>query len=105
MLISDWRSDVCASDLARFVPGPRSVDIAEAQRHRLQPERPEPGRAVPFASQLARPVWRYRVRGELLVDRRHALADGGTDRKSVVEGKRVSVRVDLGGRRNIKKKS
>src|SRR3546814_19672466 len=26
------------------------------------------------------------------------------DRKSVVEGKRVSVRVDLGGRRNIKKK-
>src|SRR3546814_11944841 len=26
------------------------------------------------------------------------------DRKSVVEGKSVSVRVDLGGRRNIKKK-
>src|SRR3546814_14415596 len=26
------------------------------------------------------------------------------DRKSVVSGKRVSVRVDLGGRRNIKKK-
>src|SRR3546814_19371505 len=26
-----------------------------------------------------------------------------SDRKSVVEGKRVSVRVDLGGRRNIKK--
>src|SRR3546814_14011355 len=29
---------------------------------------------------------------------------GGQDRKSVVEGKRVSVRVDLGGRRIIKKK-
>src|SRR3546814_19235845 len=28
----------------------------------------------------------------------------GLDRKSVVEGKRVSVRVDLGGRRIIKKK-
>src|SRR3546814_13199834 len=28
----------------------------------------------------------------------------GRDRKSVVEGKSVSVRVDLGGRRNIKKK-
>src|SRR3546814_18065783 len=28
----------------------------------------------------------------------------GQDRKSVVEGKSVSVRVDLGGRRNIKKK-
>src|SRR3546814_18186910 len=31
--------------------------------------------------------------------------DVGEDRKSVVEGKRVSVRVDLGGRRIIKKKS
>src|SRR3546814_15870467 len=30
--------------------------------------------------------------------------DRVTDRKSVVEGKRVSVRVDLGGRRTIKKK-
>src|SRR3546814_20799580 len=29
---------------------------------------------------------------------------GRADRKSVVEGKRVSVRVDLGGRRIIKKK-
>src|SRR3546814_15527952 len=28
-----------------------------------------------------------------------------SDRKSVVEGKRVSVRVDLGGRRSIKKKT
>src|SRR3546814_13940124 len=30
--------------------------------------------------------------------------DGGSDRKSVVAGKRVSVRVDLGGGRSIKKK-
>src|SRR3546814_15823563 len=38
---------------------------------------------------------------------RDAQADGGRstrDRKSVVRGKRVSVRVDLGGRRIIKKK-
>src|SRR3546814_18081931 len=38
-----------------------------------------------------------------------AIADGGRpaariDRKSVVKGKSVSVRVDLGGRRNIKQK-
>src|SRR3546814_14912465 len=32
-------------------------------------------------------------------------ADLGQDRKSVVAGKRVSVRVDLGGRRIIKKKT
>src|SRR3546814_16411222 len=38
---------------------------------------------------------------------RNAIARAGSrhpDRKSVVEGKRVSVRVDLGGRRIIKKK-
>src|SRR3546814_13125783 len=42
---------------------------------------------------------------------RHAAKDSAAgvafqqpDRKSVVEGKRVSVRVDLGGRRRIKKK-
>src|SRR3546814_16700393 len=38
---------------------------------------------------------------------RHAAANdaGAADRKSVVEGKSVSVRVDLGGRRIIKKKN
>src|SRR3546814_20781034 len=38
--------------------------------------------------------------GELL---RAALESGRADRKSVVSGKRVSVRVDLGGRRKMKK--
>src|SRR3546814_18292082 len=33
------------------------------------------------------------------------LLDGRLDRKSVVEGKSVSVRVDLGGRRSLQKKS
>src|SRR3546814_18772304 len=40
--------------------------------------------------------------GEPLMQLGHA--DGFQDRKSVVEGKSVSVRVDLGGRRLIKKK-
>src|SRR3546814_20739688 len=35
----------------------------------------------------------------------HAAAGEGVDRKSVVEGKRVSVRVYLGGRRLIKTKT
>src|SRR3546814_20279698 len=34
-----------------------------------------------------------------------AEVDGGIDRKSVVSGKSVSVRVDLGGRRIIQKKT
>src|SRR3546814_10003257 len=36
---------------------------------------------------------------------RREQVDEGRDRKSVVEGKSVSVRVDLGGRRIIKKKN
>src|SRR3546814_19907465 len=47
-------------------------------------------------------------RGPLVGRRRHeATSLGGDrrDRKSVVEGKSVSVRVDLGGRRIIKKKN
>src|SRR3546814_17360107 len=36
--------------------------------------------------------------------RRGSVFRAGADRQSVVEGKSVSVRVDLGGRRRIKKK-
>src|SRR3546814_14485684 len=65
-----------------------------------------------------RQVGRY-LRPQALEDAVAALADGGYtvlaggtdvyparvgDRKSVVEGQSVSVRVDLGGRRSIKKK-
>src|SRR3546814_17204912 len=41
--------------------------------------------------------------GRAAVETQHHMI-AGRDRKSVVEGKRVSVRVDLGGRRIIKKK-
>src|SRR3546814_12910041 len=44
----------------------------------------------------------YGMSGERMVG--HALIEGKRDRKSVVEGKGVSVRVDLGGGRIIKKK-
>src|SRR3546814_11777174 len=39
------------------------------------------------------------------IDSGTSLAEAARDRKSVVEGKSVSVRVGLGGRRNIKKKT
>src|SRR3546814_14993392 len=94
MRISDWSSDVCSSDL---VPPPHAVDLpgplcqpqsalaGEGHRRRadpgLRPRAERPGGARPG---------------------RRAAAAG--DRKSVVEGKRVSVRLDLGGRRIIKKK-
>src|SRR3546814_13340562 len=75
MRISDWSADVCSSDLrarARRVPSNADRPVARPMRRRW-----------------AR--WRRRRTGRR-----------GADRKSVVYGKSVSVRVDLGGRRIIK---
>src|SRR3546814_12159404 len=77
MRISDWSSDVCSSDLN----GARWPRVLGGR----------PGRSC----QEGR-LWRHAAEAG---DRRR-----GQDRKSVVSGKSVSVRVDLGGRRIIKKK-
>src|SRR3546814_11090507 len=97
MRISDWSSDVCSSDLVLGLAVPdhrgraagRLVDAPVLRRdHAAADHRPahcrpgEPGSPRPEA------------------DRHPAVGD----RKSVVWGKSVSVRVDLGGRRSIKKK-
>src|SRR3546814_14895480 len=87
MRISDWSSDVCSSDLTwwqrrlarkgapTFYRGSRGKDQAVRDRPRQSPGR-----------------------------HRRVAAPRHKDRKRVVEGKSVSVRVDLGGRRIINKK-
>src|SRR3546814_16190017 len=105
MRISDWSSDVCSSDLglrksyeAMFVAYLRTFARLGLQ---AVPVRAPTG---PIGGDLSREF--------------HILADTGasalfydaaieavTDRKSVVEGKSVSVRLNLGGRRIIKKKT
>src|SRR3546814_16221283 len=97
MRISDWSSDVCSSDLG-LVPAsnpPRAV----ALEARWTPE-PSPGRRGE--------VWRWphsglkqRALHRLAADRAAAVAPGEIGRASCRE--RVSVRVDLGGRRIIQK--
>src|SRR3546814_19325125 len=97
MRISDWSSDVCSSDLP--APHPAEPPRFEGRTHwagievtRGTRERGLGGRAV---AREERGQHGAQVRdGEGLRQ----------DRKSVVEGKSVSVRVDLGGRRIIKKK-
>src|SRR3546814_18795428 len=97
MRISDWSSDVCSSDLQRTArrarrrreqgvrTGGRAVLHARERRARsLQPKRKAARRRIGACVRL------------------HAGRSG--DRKSVVSGKSGSVRVDLGGRRIIKKK-
>src|SRR3546814_21194524 len=85
--ISDWRSGVCSSDLhgVGLAAGDHAggEDVAVLVHH-----------ALAVALQRALPA-------EALVEVVHVAR---IDRKSVVEGKSVSVRVDLGGRCIIKKK-
>src|SRR3546814_11446222 len=110
MLISDWSSDVCSSYLQQdgdYRDDPHE-DFGEEAGSRL-------GRARRYAQVgtsvggLAAQIVGARYLGFGLDRGRHssdlkAALGGLKDRKSVVSGKSVSVRVDLGGRRIIKKK-
>src|SRR3546814_12199069 len=104
MRISDWSSDVCSSDLEQ----PGTVEITDGVLYRAR--LPLPARVV---------VGTYTAETFLIQDGRVLAAAvreievhksgferfvaKAADRKSVVEGKSRSVRVDLGGRRPIKK--
>src|SRR3546814_17496133 len=103
MRISDWSSDVCSSDL---LPWPNAADDATSRR-------PEPDRAAmekPLGTgsprKTASPLrdarrWRH----QSVFPRPDGTGQSAfkLDRKSVVSGTRVSLRVDLGGRRILKK--
>src|SRR3546814_16738542 len=99
MRISDWSSDVCSSDLGGSLLQTGVREIAKVLKGEF---RMTCNQNLVIANVAARD------RGEIdkLVEK-YGL-DGykqqSGDRKSVVEGKSVSVRVDLGGRRIIKKK-
>src|SRR3546814_15201876 len=104
MRISDWSSDVCSSDLR---PGDRpAVEI----------EHPAGEQAALALAVMRDPAahWQLRRTGNMegtedgiirgIVRTAEIDRNDQQDRKSVVYGKSVSVRVDLGGRRNTKKK-
>src|SRR3546814_16132722 len=98
MRISDWSSDVCSSDLLTDRCGERlggHVQREDGRYLRVLSRRLAQGRAALRAGSEGRP-------DQLLAGVRRP--DGTGDRQSVVWGKSVSVRVDLGGRRIIKKK-
>src|SRR3546814_19103454 len=91
MRISDWSSDVCSSDLMKAVED----GFAALKRDGTQ------------ANIVDRMQTRKRLY-ELIRYEDYNRFDQGLfnlDRKSVVSGKSVSVRVDLGGRRILKKKN
>src|SRR3546814_14095078 len=88
MRISDWSSDVCSSDL-------RGAHIQASARHRAAE-----CRHCRRADEARPGCWCER-RDQAGLSQLKWLPPG--DRKSVVEGTSVSVRVDLGGRRIIQK--
>src|SRR3546814_15659706 len=121
MRISDWSSDVCSSDLfdklrANGLGGQagnpahigqqrrRNIDAAVGllvvfeDRHQRSPDR-EPRAVERMDELIALDVFTAEARV-------HAarLEIAAVDRKSVVSGQSVSVRVALGGRRLVKKK-
>src|SRR3546814_14699007 len=99
MRISDWSSDVCSSDREAFAVGAVGFRIGLAEGGMQHCE----GRlevAEPFHRRLDEHVAGEEGMPGAFADHAHR-----QDRKSVVEGKSVSVRVDLRGRRIIKKKT
>src|SRR3546814_15771116 len=97
MRISDWSSDVCSSDLLAVELGVAEEAGTGAVLTVLR------GFALAVEVLVTHPAG---AAGDVEGDH-DPVADGDLgdlDRKSVVEGKSVSVRVDLGGRRIIKKK-
>src|SRR3546814_17121822 len=104
MRISDWSSDVCSSRSSRQVRrtnlsqpfGDLRLEVGLRARADLRDDLARAHRTHRQAF-VHRPAFgkaRQEPRGEQVADR-----------KSVVSGKSVSVRVDLGGRRIIKKKN
>src|SRR3546814_17103116 len=102
MRISDWRSDVCSSDLPKFdhwwaFPACVFNDtFAGNERALFEEVRNDPSIKKIVLTRKKR----IDIDGKNVV----VVPLNSPDRKSVVWGKSVSVRVDLGGRRIIKQK-
>src|SRR3546814_12910936 len=96
MRISDWSSDVCSSDLSGRQAGV-DAPLSLSQARGLPDRR---GRRIGRAVQAL-----FEQPSQMVGAPRIAVAAGRLEpaRKSVGSGKSVSVRVDLGGRRVIKK--
>src|SRR3546814_12495114 len=99
MRISDWSSDVCSSDLQHRR---NLAELPLRHRHRDDDRDHEGDRALDRRGRRGERAFTARREfvGEEEDEQRPEIDQ---DRKSVVEGKSVSVRVDIGGRRIIKK--
>src|SRR3546814_6431244 len=96
MRISDWRSDVCSSDLA--FGGDAVVERGDRQHLRHDtPGDHQMRRLGGTDLRLGLRLGLFQC-AAVLAEQVEIVGNTATDRKSVVSGKRVSVRVDLCGR-------
>src|SRR3546814_20897067 len=95
MRISDWSSDVCSSDLDVL------AELRERQLDRVRAGREDHVAALELDGAAVVLLQRHDVEGLPLAE--DAVRGDLVDRKSVVEGKSVSVSVDIGGSSIIKK--
>src|SRR3546814_16351428 len=106
MRISDWSSDVCSSDLSAPMPAPTPGQAGNTHDRRKHGETAFEQRRTEQADTQAGQT-REQTRQERAMQRdQHCCHRARTiDRKSVQSGKSVTVRVDLVGRRIMKKKN
>src|SRR3546814_12943008 len=110
MRISDWSSDVCSSDLiaAAIAADPydraRLAALLDEHRRRLDTFQEGIQSGLLAAVDAMTPEQREQYAERMLRHGPPGAPPRPEDRKSVVWGKSVSVRVDLGGGRRIKKK-
>src|SRR3546814_11376758 len=121
MRISDWSSDVCSSDLAvgqrvmpMALPQPllrlvaRGDRLVRGARARLTPDRVayfcHPDWTIDPEKRPDPALWQPEAPTSEGLDAT-ARWYRAQDRKSVVEGKSVTIRVEFGGRRIVKKKN
>src|SRR3546814_18584763 len=100
MRISDWSSDVCSSDLAT---AQLAVEREERRAGGFAVVDPEAAAQLRRGDAAVRGFERAAGQHQRAVDAQRVVG-GRADRKSVVWGKSLAVRVDLGGRRFLKKK-
>src|SRR3546814_19520154 len=99
MRISDWSSDVCSADLQ-----PPSLAITGFDERHCIFRANAKATDLDYTHRSLTPLFNAKIFAKRLGQRLAALRAEAADRKSVVLGKSVYVRVDIGGRRIIKKK-
>src|SRR3546814_11723199 len=96
MRMNDWSSDVCSSDLGRIITAPFSFKEIDPEDPAGLPRYVSDEERCRRVAGLA--VNHARLRHLAPADRKLEVLLSAQDRKRVVEGTSVSVRVGLGGR-------